>query len=510
MEPRFDSRTVALILIVVFCCATVAQCGRATVAPGGKLITIGLVADSHYDTFPAGEKAPWEPLPNWFRGQVQRTTTTTKRRYDIAKDKMDESIDVFNAIPEMTLVVNLGDLVNNDMMWNLPHILDRFNQAKAPKYHLLGNHDLRAHNDRFGKLNKTQADWVRNKFGLQEWYYAVDHAPFTFIFIDSMVLEPESNDQKKKKEHMEWFQAKLMEAKENKRVVILFAHIPIGFQTNILAPILKTYDHIALAFFGHDHKGGYLIQGKTHCVTLNGQIETMSNSFAVIEVFTDRAEMTGFGRAATRIMSFTPETRALIEQYDGPVVHDLALQGNQPLPPQLLWRNEVLQKPPPLMLNIPSYRKPLLPTTEPNPGDTRFLKDVYRLWPKRIRTQSKEDRVDLTSARKDIPPTFLDTPDKEGGAQLQASSTVDAGSESSGGAPMPQTAEGDKARSLSPATAKDAALGVSASSDPILDRSVFVMGYMLMVPVVLTVGGAILLLLRRRRSTSQQRGIVAK
>jgi hypothetical protein len=478
----------------------------ATVAPGGKLLTIGLVADSHYDTFPAGEKAPWEPLPNWFRGQVQRTTTTSKRRYDIAKDKMDEAIGVFNAIPEMTLVVNLGDLVNNDMMWNLPQILDRFNEAKAPKYHLLGNHDLRAHNDRFGKLNKTQADWVRNKFGLQEWYYAVDHAPFTFIFIDSMVLEPESNDQKKKKEHLDWFQGKLNEAKENKRVVILFAHIPIGFQTNILAPILKTYDHIALAFFGHDHKGGYLIQGKTHCVTLNGQIETLVNAFALVEVFVDRAEMTGFGRVPTRIMTFTPETRALIEQYDGPVVHDLALQGNQPLPPKQLWKNEVLQKPPPLMLNIPTYRKPLLPTTEPTPGETRFLKDVYRLWPKRFRVPSKEDPVDLTSGIKDKPPTIL-SPDTSGLPQGGAMSNVDAGSDfSEADQPMPSLS----AKRLAEENGQLGvpAMSLNTPSDPILDRSVFVFGYMMMVPVVLTIGGAILLLLRRRRtSQSSQRPV---
>jgi len=94
-------------------------------------MTIGLVADNHYDTFPAGEKAPCEPMPHWLREQQQRTTTSTKRRYDIAKDKMDEAIDVFNNHAGMTLVVNLGDLVNNDLMWNLKPILDAFNRECA-------------------------------------------------------------------------------------------------------------------------------------------------------------------------------------------------------------------------------------------------------------------------------------------------------------------------------------------------------------------------------------------
>lgn len=459
---------------------------------GGKLITIGLVADSHYDTFPAGEKAPWEPLSHWFRGQVQRTTTTSKRRYDIAKDKMDESISVFNAIPQMTLVVNLGDLVNNDMMWNLPPILDRFNQAKAPHYHLLGNHDLRAHNDRFGKLNKTQAEWVKNKFGLQEWYYSLDHPPFAFIFLDSMVLEPESNDNQKKKEHMEWFQQQLNEAKSKKRVVILFAHIPIGFQTNILAPILKTYDHIALAFFGHDHKGGYLIQGKTHCVTLNGQIETMVNAFAVVEVFADRAELTGFGRVPTRVMSFTPETTALLQAYDGPVAHDLTQQGNQPLPPAALWGSEVLQKPPPLMLNIPSYRKPKLPATEPNPGDTRFLKETYKYWPNRIRHPSLEEPVDLTSAIKDKPPTIL-TPEPV----VRAADRADPDDDGSGVASQ----RSDNLQNLAsiPATVRaPPPPRHSGAADAVLDQQAFVFGYLMVLPILLTLGGAVLLLVRRR------------
>lgn len=88
-----------LVVIVAFAALVLHPvAGASPSATGGKMITIGLVADSHYDTFPAGEKAPWEPLPHWFREQVQRTTTTTKRRYDIAKDKMDEAISVFNEI----------------------------------------------------------------------------------------------------------------------------------------------------------------------------------------------------------------------------------------------------------------------------------------------------------------------------------------------------------------------------------------------------------------------------
>jgi hypothetical protein len=378
-------------------------------------MTIGLVADNHYDTFPAGEKAPWEPLPHWFKGQIQRTTNTNKRRYDIARDKMDEAIEVFNMIPEMTMVVNLGDLVNNDMMWNLRPILDSFNRARAPHYSLLGNHDLRAHNDRFGKHNATQMEWVKQKLGLTEWHYSLDYPPFKIVMIDSMVMEPESLDQKKKAAHMAWLEQQINDAKRNRKVVILFAHIPIGFQTNVMGNILRSYENIALAFFGHDHKGGYMVQGKTHCVTLHGQIETLVNAFAVVEVYVDRAEMTGFGRVPTRVMPFSEEVRSILSNYSGPGQHDLHVQGNQPSPPEVLWANEVLQKPPPLMLNIPGYQKPRLPPTDPNSGDTIFLKEVYAYWPRRVRTPTPEEPVDLTSAIKGKETWLTSAPENRSG-----------------------------------------------------------------------------------------------
>ena len=56
-------------------------------------------------------------------------------------------------------------------------------------------------------------------------------------------------------------------------------------------------------FFGHHHKGGYMIQeGYFHTTIIQGQIETMTNAFAVLEVFKDRMELTGFGRVPTRVM----------------------------------------------------------------------------------------------------------------------------------------------------------------------------------------------------------------
>ncbi len=388
------------------------------------LATIGLVADNHYDTFPAGEKAPWQPMNSWLQGQVQRTSTTTKRRYDIAKDKMLESVEVFNKISDprpLTFAVNLGDLVNNDLMWNLKPILDAFNQIKAPKFSILGNHDLRGHNDRFGKNNRTQELWIMNKLGLKEWFYEIDYAPFMFIFLDSMVMEePESNP--KRRQQLKWLkEVALAKAKKLNRVVVLFGHISIGLTTSPFAPLLKEYPHIVGGFFGHHHKGGYMLQeGYFHTTIIQGQIETLTNAFAVLELFVDRMELTGFGRVPTRVMKFEKEeTRELIASYfkkkdnnkdifQNIVGKASSEEGYEPLieggkhqpaaePEKVFPKNEVLQKPPPLNLNIPNYRKPLVAAAEPNLGETRFLKQVYKKWPRREKTLAPEDAVDLNS-----------------------------------------------------------------------------------------------------------------
>ena len=407
-----------------------------------RLLTFGLVADSHYDTFPAGEKAPWQPLGHWFHEQRKRTTTTSKRRYDLSLDKMEETVMVFNRLfdtdggssngkkselnasinpfndkghrPRFDFACNLGDLVNNDLMWNLKPILDAFADIKAPHYHLVGNHDYRAHNDRFGKLNLTQHAWLQEKMvGLDsEWYFKVDYLPFRLLFINSMIMEPEGPDPEKRRVHLAWLKDVLTDARALRIPVLLFAHIPIGITTNVMGPTLRLFDDIVVAaFFGHDHKGGYIQQGSIHSVTINGQIETLTNAFAIVEVFEDRLELTGFGRVPTRVLPIvSPIVRQWLREYDGPLWHPIKYGPHQSLPKDRIWLDpktnsgEALQVPPPLSLNIPNYKKPLLPFVSPNPGSTDFLANVYSAWPRLVRSSpASEMPVDLNSANEGSP-----------------------------------------------------------------------------------------------------------
>eukprot|EP00388_Colpodella_angusta_P044857 GDKK01064196.1.p1 GENE.GDKK01064196.1~~GDKK01064196.1.p1 ORF type:complete len:275 (+),score=19.93 GDKK01064196.1:1-825(+) len=182
----------------------------------------------------------------------------------------------------------------------------------------------------------------------------------------------------------------------------------IGVETNVMGPTLKSFNDVVIAaFFGHDHKGGYVLQGNIHSVTINGQIETLINAFAVVEVYADRIELTGFGRVPSRVMRIGSESvRDWLSAYSGSLWHDLSNAGYQALPSEKLWllhgedtKQEVLQLPPPLSLNIPSYKKPLIPFVAPNPGNTRFLSEVYSKWPRSVRmAPARETLVDLNSA----------------------------------------------------------------------------------------------------------------
>eukprot|EP00758_Cryptobia_borreli_P005082 Tbor_TRINITY_DN4727_c1_g1::TRINITY_DN4727_c1_g1_i6::g.16891::m.16891 len=501
-----------------------------------RLLTFGLVADSHYDTFPAGEKAPWQSLNNWYKHQRDQITLGDGRRYDLNKDKMQEVVDVFNKLYDgdkmtselkqhaksetegriygrlsgnesrrMDLVVNLGDLINNNGMRNLKTIMDIFNEIKAPHYHILGNHDLRGHNDRFGKVNKYQHAWIRHHMlnnGMpndnghiqggtdrnnstmddenHRWFFSIRYPPFfRFIFVDSMVMEPKSPDKQKTEDHILWIKRELQAVRETKHeVVILFAHIPIGLATNVMGPTLKEYDDIILAFFhGHDHEGGYTKQGNVHSIIIQGQIQGLVNAYAVVEVFPNRLEVTGFGRVTTRVLPFESKealarlhhaTDEIQRAVKGLVQHppinsnghptisgpwwesvpagdagsmnkecykrpDLrytyaeplfpSVSNNEsnksrqrllfrPLPSHLMWKGinskeselerdsggstsdsgtkpeKELKKFPPLLLNIPNYRKPLIPYVEPSPGTTLLLTEVYNKWPKRVRKRT--------------------------------------------------------------------------------------------------------------------------
>ena len=65
--------------------------------------------------------------------------------------------------------------------------------------------------------------------------------------------------------------------------------------------MLGQYDNVMAYFNGHNHAGNYGVVDGVHYVTVEGMLETAdTTAYAIIEVYNDRIEMKGFGRASDR------------------------------------------------------------------------------------------------------------------------------------------------------------------------------------------------------------------
>ena len=69
--------------------------------------------------------------------------------------------------------------------------------------------------------------------------------------------------------------------------------------------ILLKYHNIIAWFSGHNHEGNYSTINKVHFVTFKGMVETKkNNSFAIIEAYSDKISIRGYGRENSLILTF--------------------------------------------------------------------------------------------------------------------------------------------------------------------------------------------------------------
>eukprot|EP01062_Namystynia_karyoxenos_P055279 TRINITY_DN46048_c0_g1_i1.p1 TRINITY_DN46048_c0_g1~~TRINITY_DN46048_c0_g1_i1.p1 ORF type:complete len:525 (+),score=139.24 TRINITY_DN46048_c0_g1_i1:113-1687(+) len=270
------------------------------------LLTFGLIADPHANI---NHRQPWWCDLECWRREVKLARSPKGRKHHLVLRKINESVHVLATVPGVAFSVNVGDLCDMDMLVNMPPVLDLWDRLPHPHYNLMGNHDLRAENDRFGepprRRNTTQIAWLLREWRLQgdTFYYEFREGPFRFIVLDSMTLPPTERGSPLKDKQVRWLAARLDEAAAAGDDVIIFAHIPIGLATNDIRHILLKHDNILAVFHGHKHKGGYYYDTGTgkHMITLQGMIETDVNAFGYANVFADRIELVGFGRVPSRV-----------------------------------------------------------------------------------------------------------------------------------------------------------------------------------------------------------------
>lgn len=271
------------------------------------LFTFGLIADVQYaDISSAGN-----------------------RFYNSSLEKLESAVSEFRD-NSVNFIVNLGDLIEKDYESYKP-VLAVLNSSGVKTYHITGNHDYSVDPGYLTRLPVI--------IEAREGYYSIIYKKYRLIFLNGNEISTYADADKmnrrqasdyieklRKKgainaidwnggigrKQIEWITAQLDQAADNSEKVILLCHFPLAPDNihNLLnykeiRDIMSKYNNIIAWFSGHNHEGSYTIDNKVHFVTFKGMVETKkSNSFAIIETYSDRILVRGYGRQNSLQLTF--------------------------------------------------------------------------------------------------------------------------------------------------------------------------------------------------------------
>lgn len=267
------------------------------------ILKIGLVADPQYADKP----------------------TNGTRHYKESLWKLKEAIDTFNC-KNVDLVQNLGDIIDDE--WSsfdsIIPIYNKLNQD-IENYQLLGNHDF--------SVDSIHLSSLLEKLSMPDFYYSYSKKGWRFIVLDatdySFFSNPlhnhdihqvnsyyenskeESNKQRWNsaigKEQQIWLKKELDSASLLKQKVILFSHLPIRPRDNMhniwndfeIIDIIENSPNVVAFINGHNHSGDYVFKNGIHYITMSGMVETMINSYAILEIHKESLVIRGYGNQET-------------------------------------------------------------------------------------------------------------------------------------------------------------------------------------------------------------------
>lgn len=230
--------------------------------------------------------------------------TAGARHYREALGQLSECVEDLNR-RDLAFTIQLGDIIDGNetpekTASDLDRVLDVFNGLSMPTYHVVGNHCLTA-----------DASLLRRKLKLDRFYYdfTVPEADgWRFVVLDGNdagygVLGTNQ---------LKWLEATLALARGNEEKVVVFNHYALlkgaarHHRMTEPKPVLELINKSGCVvgyFAGHDHAGGYILQGGIHHVTVKGMVEAPEhNAYAVIEVHSDQLKEIGFGKEPSRAM----------------------------------------------------------------------------------------------------------------------------------------------------------------------------------------------------------------
>lgn len=245
------------------------------------------------------------------------------RKYAASEQKLEQCVDHFNTL-DLEYVVHLGDFIDRD--WASFDVVGPiFQQLKASKYHVLGNHD-------FSVPDEFKRD-VPQIMGLDSRYYDFEINGWRFIVLDgndiSFHAYPEGSPQYKEAERyyeknniqspkwnggigdeqLGWLAGVLDKANKKGEKAVLYCHFPVFpenahnlWNANEVIELMEKYTCVKAYMNGHNHAGNYGVKEGIHYLTFQGMVDTDETSYATIQVNKDQLLITGFGREADRIL----------------------------------------------------------------------------------------------------------------------------------------------------------------------------------------------------------------
>ncbi len=274
------------------------------------LFSIGVVADVQY-----ADKDPVPQYDSYYRPSLW---------------KFEDCVEYFNS-QNLDFVIQLGDLVDQDME-SFDPMLKIWAKIKAPKYHVMGNHELQ---------DTAPVEQVMQKLSLKKPYYDFKYKNWRFVVIDTVELNvfshPQDSAEHKlaqdkldelkqgkhsnalpwngmmsKEQHL-WIEKTISDAEKNGEKVVVFGHYPFispepaltAWDGEKMARALRYHKNFVAYICGHDHSGGYLFYEGKHFLIMNGMMATPdTNAYAIFEFYPDRIEVKGIGRVPSRTLTF--------------------------------------------------------------------------------------------------------------------------------------------------------------------------------------------------------------
>lgn len=250
----------------------------------------------------------------------------TKRKYRQSVGKLTECVAALNE-KDLAFVVHLGDFIDKD--WKSFDVVGPiFERLRAPRYHVLGNHD-------FSVADERKKD-VPKRLAMKSRYYDFSHGGYRFIVLDgndiSLIAYPKGSEQYKRAEafhralkrpspswngavsdkQVAWLEETLSKADAAGEKAVLFCHFPVYPANNHnlwndtkIGRMIESHGSVVAYINGHNHAGNYGERNGVHYLTLKGMVDTTTTAYSVIEVYQDRLEVVGFGRQERRTLKIS-------------------------------------------------------------------------------------------------------------------------------------------------------------------------------------------------------------